>query len=461
MTSSSGDGVPVELRISVFDGPARGREFVIPARERIYVGRGLHSNVTLLEDTTIGKIHFSIGWCHGALALEDNDGPGGTWHNGMRVSQAVLRNRDVLRAGRSGMEVELLGADPSRARACDLCGRPVSDQTRDADPEGCADGGYVCSPCREDASAPADGPAPVARIAPPREIAGWAIRELIQETPHSEVYRALGSAGDAVAVKLMRLDPGADRATVMRQALRQFREARALMRLHHPHVLTLHRYGSWRGLPYVVLEFVPGGDLGALLRRRSGPLDLPHAARFAVQMLAALDHCHARKVVNRDVKPDNLLLTVPDESGSIKLADMGIAKCIEGSQFEGMTASGEYGGTLEYMAPEQAKQFRDARPAMDVYAAAATIQRMLTGRSIYPPASHPLEQLKLVCAGKHIPLASLRPDLPPEVCVAVEAGLHLDPARRPSARALGEQLRPFALAPALAPEAEFAPERVG
>lgn len=128
------------------------------------------------------------------------------------------------------------------------------------------------------------------------------------------------------------------------------------------------------------MRYVPGTDLRAVLAR-DGPLSPADAARITEQVAAALDAAHARGLVHRDVKPANVLVAGNDASGHLYLADFGLTKEMD-AQSGGLTKTGQFVGTLDYVAPEQIQGERvDARS--DVYALGCVLFQMISGRVPY------------------------------------------------------------------------------
>ena len=151
------------------------------------------------------------------------------------------------------------------------------------------------------------------------------------------------------------------------------REAQAMGRLHHPNIVVVHNIGDDGGRPYVVCEYVQGGDLRLLLQNGGGPLPLGQAIAIASDVAAALAHAHLRGIVHRDVKPGNVWMT---EDGVAKLGDFGLALRMDHSL---SGAKGVMIGTVTYMPPEQALGERaDARS--DLYSLGAMLYEMVTGR---------------------------------------------------------------------------------
>src|SRR5436309_12044970 len=160
----------------------------------------------------------------------------------------------------------------------------------------------------------------------------------------STVYRALDETLERqVAVKLMSREvPGGS------DELERFRrEARAVAQLSHPHIVGVIDAGEDEGRPYIVFECVDGETLKERIRRQ-GRLPVPEAVAYAIEIARALGVAHARHIVHRDVKPQNVLI---DEEGSAKVTDFGVARTLEE---DGLTADGRVLGTTDHVPPEQA-----------------------------------------------------------------------------------------------------------
>ncbi|MFF7160673.1 protein kinase [Streptomyces sp. NPDC008086] len=224
-----------------------------------------------------------------------------------------------------------------------------------------------------------------------------------------------------VALKAVRSD--ADTVGVMRE--RVLREARALARLSHPHVVTVHQIVAAEPHPWIVMELVPGVSLQR--RLDDGALTPVAAARLGRQVLAALRAAHAAGIQHRDVKPANILLR-PD--GDAVLTDFGIA-ALQGTT--GLTATGEFVGSPEYMAPERIRGHDDG-PAADLWSLGLVLYVCVEGVS---PLRRPTTLATLA--------AVLDDPLPPPtrsgpLTPVLEALLVRDPAARPDAARLDEML---------------------
>ena len=184
----------------------------------------------------------------------------------------------------------------------------------------------------------------------------------------STVYRAFDTTLERqVAVKLMHREIASDSD----QLERFRREARSVAQLNHPHIVGVIDAGEEDGRPYIVFEYVEGETLKERIRRM-GRLPIDEAIAYAIEIARALGAAHARSIVHRDIKPQNVLV---DEEGSAKVTDFGIARSLEE---EGLTADGRVLGTTDYVSPEQALG-HDVDGQSDIYSLGIVLYEMLVG----------------------------------------------------------------------------------
>jgi serine/threonine protein kinase len=222
------------------------------------------------------------------------------------------------------------------------------------------------------------------------------ILELIGQGGMGAVYKARQKQLDrVVALKILPQEIGeapgfAERFT---------REAKALAKLNHPGIVTIHEFGKADGLYFFLMEYVDGLNLRALLH--GGRVSPREALAIVPQICDALQYAHDHGIVHRDIKPENILL---DRRGNVKVADFGLAKIIEGSdgspghlpgepafvREENLTEIGKVMGTPRYMSPEQVEAPGTVDHRADIYALGVVFYQMLTGdmpdKELTPPS---------------------------------------------------------------------------
>jgi len=207
------------------------------------------------------------------------------------------------------------------------------------------------------------------------------------------------------------------------------REAQAMGRLgDHPHIVTIHDIGEEDAQPYIVSQYMAGGDLeGAIRQAENHRLPLDQALRIAEQVCQALEHAHGRGIVHRDLKPGNIWLT---QDGTAKLGDFGLAVALDRSR---LTMAGTMMGTAAYMPPEQALG-GEANHRSDLYSLGCVLYELVTGR---PPF---LGDDTLGIISQHVnapPLAPSwhKPDVPPALDALILRLLRKSPDERPASAA--------------------------
>ncbi|AHG92698.1 protein kinase (plasmid) [Gemmatirosa kalamazoonensis] len=234
-----------------------------------------------------------------------------------------------------------------------------------------------------------------------------------------------------VAIKVLR-----DEVASAVGAERFLEEIRVTASLQHPHVLPLFDSGSADDLLWYAMPFVEGETLRTRLARE-GRLTIGEAVRIAREVADALAHAHARGVVHRDVKPENVLL----QDGHALVADFGIALALEHAGGERLTLTGLTLGTPQYMAPEQAAAERALDARVDVYALGAVLHEMLVGEPPFASGASRQVVLQRMLHEPPAPLVTRRPEVPPSLDAAVRRALEKRPdARFATAAELGAAL---------------------
>jgi serine/threonine-protein kinase len=160
-------------------------------------------------------------------------------------------------------------------------------------------------------------------------------------------------------------------------------EGQAGAHLQHPHIIGVYESGEIDGYLYLALEYVDGIDLLEWIRKR-GPLPVRRSLDIIRQVAEALEHAASKQVVHRDIKPSNIMIKA---DGTVKLADMGLARIADDTLDTSITRAGTTVGTVDYMSPEQARNSKAADIRSDLYSLGCTWYHMLTGQIPYPEGS--------------------------------------------------------------------------
>lgn len=241
----------------------------------------------------------------------------------------------------------------------------------------------------------------------------------------STVYAAIDTRLDReVAVKVM--DPTLAREPAFRTRFE--REARAVAKLSDPSLVNVFDQGVDDDYVFLVMELVEGGSLRELLKER-GPMP-PHAAIAVMRpVLTALSIAHAKGMIHRDIKPDNVLIS---DRNQVKLADFGLVRAINKAMGDPTNATtsvnGQVIGTVGYLSPEQVRG-ENLTQASDVYSAGILLFELLTGRTPFKGGT-PIETA-MARINRPVPAPStLMPDIPPEIDELVLRACHRDPTQR-------------------------------
>lgn len=380
------------LELFVLDGVERGRRFVFRAPVRVTLGRSSSCQVPL-NDLKISRRHCEIDVAPDACTIRDLGSANGTRVNGVRIEAGALEDGDRVRIGDSEVECAV-------ARDIAASGEEMAD---------------AASSTRS----------------PP--LAGYRFLEKIGQGNNGVIYKAEQLAlGRIVAVKVLPIARGKD----PRDVARFIRGAKAEALLVHPNIVQVFDFVRSRDV-HVVMEYVEGEDL----RKRTlrlGRLPVKEAVGYALQVLAGLQHAYERRIVHRDVKPENVIV---DRSGVAKLTDFGLAKSFVDTGLSGITSPDEGAGTPAYMPPEQLRSALRVDQRADIYSAGATLYHTLAG---VPPFSGSVaEVIRRIEREPPRPLGELA-EVPPALAAAVGKAMARDPAQRfATPREFGDAIAAF------------------
>jgi tetratricopeptide (TPR) repeat protein len=326
------------------------------------------------------------------------------------------------------MQCPVCGATcgPGVSTACDVCGQTIDlDATVSQPATRILSGGSAIDPDLT-STGPGHGVSSPAMLAGqaasgPLEVGAafsdrYHIIKLLGMGGMGAVYQAWDAKLEvALALKVIRPDAGEDPESAAEIEHRFKRELLLARKVTHPNVVRIHDLGEFDGIKYITMPYIQGTDLAEILKEK-GPLPVLDALQIASQIAAGLLAAHAAGVVHRDLKPANIMI---DADRHALITDFGIARggtaqeapvgvgprpgkrpgATDGS--DGATRIGTTVGSIEYMAPEQARGEQVDQRA-DIYAFGLVLSRMLVGRQLAPGASNILEDLqtRLTTAGR-------------------------------------------------------------
>lgn len=220
-----------------------------------------------------------------------------------------------------------------------------------------------------------------------------------------------------VALKVLRPEMSEDE-----EFIRRFRrEAQSVASLSHPNIVNIYDVGEDQGLYFIVMELIEGETLRDKLKRE-GALDPEEALDIACQICEALSHAHARRIIHRDIKPQNILIT---KNGHVKVADFGIARALGAIS---TTSRDLVVGSAPYLSPEQAKN-GEVSNRSDIYSLGVVLFEMLTGKQPFAGDSPVAVALQHVHS-EAPSVKEMRPSLPDSVAKVVAKALRKNPEER-------------------------------
>jgi serine/threonine-protein kinase len=389
------------ISLTVIEGPHQGQVFSFGGHDTFLVGRSKQAHFRLPhKDKYFSRVHFLVEVNPPRCRVVDMDSRNGTYVNGQKVKTHDLKDGDLITAGRTVLR---LAVQPGPAEEATIAS---AETGRDALP-----------------TFPEQVPGPVAATP---SIAGYAVERELGRGGMGVVYLARRQA-DGVQVALKTVIPALAASGAPLE--RFFREATILRNLDHPNIVRCLEIGESNGRLFFAMEFVQGTDAGHLLKK-NGPMPPRAGVGLISQLLKALEYAHAQQFVHRDIKPSNLLLTKGEHGGEVKLADFGLARVYQASQLSGLTMTGDVGGSAGFMPPEQITSYREAKPAADQYAAAATLYNLLTGKHVYDMPREIHKQFAQILNEPPVPILTRRSDLPPALAEVVHKALAREPEQR-------------------------------
>ena len=471
--------------IEVIEGPGLGRSFRFDAHDVVLIGRSSRCHFSVGLDGRCSRVHLVMEANPPQCRLRDVGSRNGTFVNGQRVREAELSDGDTVLVGQTVLRIrveepqpevqaEQAGLAPVRVEGepdvpvaeaggdgeglrfqdsegaaagdqivfgepepdhggdrvspprCGRCGRPATEgevQAWMSSP----DGRFVCGTCR-------DAPQAGSEIIP-----GYRLVQQIGEGGMGIVWLAQQArTGRQVAVKMLRPE-----LATSRNAIRMFdRETRISRSLQHPRIVEVLDAGRHHGLMYVVMEYIEGTDAERLRQARGGTLPAAEAVSIALQALEALEYAHERRVVHRDIKPPNLLVSGELPNRQVKVTDFGLARIYGAAGRSGITHEGDVRGSVPYMPPEQVLNCRGVDHRADLFGLGATLYHLLTGQFVFDFRPAEKDPLLTVIEDEVVPIERRGVRIEAALAQAIDRAVRKNSAERyRSAREMNQALR--------------------
>jgi serine/threonine protein kinase len=255
-----------------------------------------------------------------------------------------------------------------------------------------------------------------------QSVGNYDLIEKVAEGGMGTVYRGRHrETGQIVAVKVV-----APHLVGNQVLLKRFeQEYNAARQLDHPNIVRALEFDNTSSTPYMVMEFVEGESLGQKLER-DGKLPEAEAKRLIIQVAQGLYKAHRARLIHRDVKPDNILIT---RDGQAKLADLGLVKEVEADL--NLTRTGRGLGTPNFMAPEQFRNAKNADQRCDIYSLGATLYMMVTGEVPFK-SQGPLDSYMKKIENDLPAPRDIVPELSERMDWAIQRAMSADPETRPA-----------------------------
>lgn len=413
----------IELRIT--KGQCAGHCKIIEKPERILIGREATCDIAL-TDPLLSRQHCLVEITTNGIKVVDLKSRNGTYVNGQKIEETLVGFQDEVKLGRHVFQFVPIPEEAAvvETLSCSQCGIAVTSQALQAK-RALRHGQYIfCEECvnkgielpkpntgniaKSRAATAAIGqmqrpvatansptlnpnmptiketrnPAVAAQMAPtqgmkqPQNIGNYTVLSLLGEGGMGVVYKAEHIfLKTAVAIKVIK-----EELAMHSEIVERFlQEARLGISLEHKNILRIHDAGKYESMYFIAMEFFEGEDVTGLIKK-NGPMSYDKLLPYAIQIADALDFAHRHKVIHRDVKPSNIMIS--KDMSIAKLADFGLAKAWQNAGAHQLTASGQTLGTLQYISPEQLEDSRNVTPQTDIFSLGGALCYALTG---FPP----------------------------------------------------------------------------
>ena len=346
----------MQQQLTIIEGPEAGRVFALTNGQTLSIGRGQMSD-TQVNDPRLSRVHCQVQVESDRVLLTDHGSSGGTFVGGQQITDRVLRPGDVIQMGDTKMRYEIEGIQDQSTMVGTAFGRPKPPSQ-----------------------------VPQLQDLVGQSFAHYRLDSIITKGQSGMVFKACDTKEDrVVAVKVL----AAEYCDSEEEKQRFVRAMKTMLPIHHVNIVRLFAAGKQGPHCWAAMEYVDGESLSHVIDRigTAGMLEWRDVFRVAVHISRALQCAYENKIIHRNVTPQNIMRRTEDKV--TKLADLMLAKALEGSLSRQVTQPGQLIGDVAYMSPERTRQSAGADGRSDIYELGATLYALLTGRPPFEDNSLP------------------------------------------------------------------------
>lgn len=333
------------IKLIVTAGPDKGQINHVQEGCPLLFGRSRHADCQL-KDLSTSRVHCEIELKRSRVSVTDLDSNSGTFVNGKKVAEAYLKEGDVVRIGDT--EMVLAGVTATEASTIQL-----------------PPGASIVLPAERMTELVG------------KKLSHFSLGPLLAKAESGMVFKATDFKTDkTVALKVLFPEFAQDD-----DDMRRFVRAMKTMLPHrHPNLIAIQSAGKTGPYCFVSMEFIEGESLTQVIQRIgiAGMLDWNYSLRVAYQIGRALEYAHGKKIIHRNITPQNIVVQAADKVA--KLGDLMLAKAKEGGLAQQITKPGELLGDVRYMSPERSSGATSLDERSEIYSLGATVYALLTGR---------------------------------------------------------------------------------
>ncbi|WP_339748822.1 FHA domain-containing serine/threonine-protein kinase [uncultured Rubinisphaera sp.] len=449
------------IDLQIEEGPLKGNTFKIEQHDILICGRSKKDcHIALPKDGYISRHHFLLEVNPPLVQIRDLGSRNGTYINGTKyggrtkgesIAQAAaktyptvrLQNGDRIRVGKTVIHIVIRTAGsnvqpeivhPATVRmkfaTCSTCGIQIPVMADEA----FSGGQFQCESCQalkaqsfeKIRSQITSEQSDENTIVP--QVSGFQMTALLGKGGMGEVFLATSlEDGKTVAIKTFHTAQQSQKSNA--SAHEFIRECEILDSLRHPNIVQFYDVGVENSLIYCVMEFC---SLGTLDKYRLQNEDLMSPVRMAeifIKLLDALHYAHHSGYIHRDIKPENILVQQEKEMVIPKLSDFGLSKNYQTAGFSGLTVTGSFSGTLDYMPREQLTNYKYINPISDLWSLAASYYYLISG--CYPRHRNDGDDpLEIILTNDAIPIRERAESVPTAIAEVIDRALLTQPEER-------------------------------